>query len=327
MPIPVDATIRLISNSSKPAPKDANMSERIGFIGLGIMGLGMARNLLKAGFPLTVWNRTAAKAQTLVAESAQSARLGQSPAEVAAHSDIIFTCVSDTPDVEAVILGPGGVIEGARPGSLLIDCSTISPAATKTIAAKLAAKGVAMLDAPISGGSEGAARGTLSIMVGGDEADFARARPALQAVGKAITHVGPTGAGQTVKLMNQILVVGHAQAMSEAFLFAEASGVNLEKALKAVEAGAAGSWMLSFRGPQILERDWRPGFTIDLQQKDLRLVLEAADQVGVPLPAAAMIFQLYRSLQAQGLGGEGNHALIKALENLAGREVGGAGKK
>lgn len=302
------------------------MTERIGFIGLGIMGQGMARNLLKAGFPLTVWNRTAAKSQALVAEARQQAQpvqLAHSPAAVAANSDILFTCVSDTPDVEAVVLGPGGVIEGAQSGSLLIDCSTISPAATQTIAAKLADKGVSMLDAPISGGSEGAARATLSIMVGGDEADFQRALPALQAVGKAITHVGPTGAGQTVKLMNQILVVGHAQAMSEAFLFAQASGVDLKKALKAVEAGAAGSWMLSFRGPQILQRDWRPGFTIDLQQKDLRLVLEAADQVGVPLPAAAMIFQFYRTLQAQGLGGEGNHALIKALEHLAGKEVGG----
>jgi 3-hydroxyisobutyrate dehydrogenase len=230
-------------------------------------------------------------------------------------------CVSDTPDVEAVLLGPEGVLAGAQPGSLVVDCSTISPEATRRLAQTLAARGIGMLDAPVSGGSEGAARGTLSIMVGGNEADFRRALPVLQAMGKQITHVGDHGAGQTVKLMNQILVVGHALAMSEAFLFGQAHGVDLEKALTALTAGAAGSWMLSHRGPQILRRDWRPGFTIDLQQKDLRLVLAAADATGVPVPATALIFQLYRTLQARGLGGEGNHALIKALEHLAGFEV------
>ena len=242
------------------------------------------------------------------------------PAAVAADCDITFICVSDTPDVEAVVLGDGGVLEGAQPGSLVIDCSTISPTATKEIAAALAERGVNMLDAPISGGSEGAAKGTLSIMVGGAERILNGHCP-FQAVGKSITHVGPTGAGQTVKLMNQILVVGNALAMSEALLFAQASGVNLEKALEAVKNGAAGSWMLSFRGPQILERDWRPGFTIDLQQKDLRLVLEAADDNGSPVPGTALVFQFYRTLQAQGLGGDGNHALVKALEHLAGFEI------
>ncbi|NOZ50268.1 MAG: NAD(P)-dependent oxidoreductase [Chloroflexi bacterium] len=294
------------------------MSERIGFIGIGIMGHGMAHNLLRAGFPLIVWNRTPGKTASLAKAGAQVAGL---PATVAANSDITFICVSDTADVEAVLFGESGVSSGATAGSLVIDCSTISPTATRQFAQKLRQQSVAMLDAPISGGSEGAAHGTLSIMVGGDEADFARALPALQAVGKQITHVGPTGAGQTVKLMNQILVVGHALAMSEAFMFAQASGVDLAKALEAVKAGAAGSWMLSYRGPQILQRDWRPGFTIDLQQKDLRLVLEAADDVGAPLPGAAMIFQMYRTLQAQGLGAEGNHALIKALEHLAGYEI------
>jgi 3-hydroxyisobutyrate dehydrogenase len=292
--------------------------ERVGFIGLGIMGQGMAHNLLQAHFSLTVWNRTANKADSL---AAVGATVAISPAAVAADSDIIFICVSDTPDVEEVILGDSGVIAGAQPGSLVIDCSTISPTATKTIAATLAAQSVHMLDAPISGGSEGAAKGSLSIMVGGAESDFERALPLLQAVGKQITHVGPTGAGQTVKLMNQILVVGNALAMSEALLFAQASGVDLQQALEAVKAGAAGSWMLSYRGPQILERDWRPGFTIDLQQKDLRLVLEAADDNGAPLPGTALIFQFYRTLQAQGLGGEGNHALVKALEHLAGFEI------
>ena len=166
-----------------------------------------------------------------------------------------------------------------------------------------------MLDAPVSGGSEGAARGTLSIMVGGEAEQFDRALPVLQAMGQQITHVGGHGAGQTVKLMNQILVVGHALAMSEALLFGQAAGVDLAQALEAVKAGAAGSWMLSFRGSQILQRDWRPGFTIDLQQKDLRLVLEAADATGAPIPATSLIFQFYRTLQAQGLGGEGNARL------------------
>lgn len=298
--------------------KESIMNERIGFIGIGIMGRGMAHNLLKAGFPLTVWNRTPQKTASL-AEA--GATVVDSPASVAAASDITFICVSDTPDVEAVLFGASGVSEGAQPGSLVIDCSTISPTATQQFAQRLQEKGVAMLDAPISGGSEGAVKGTLSIMVGGERSDFERALPALQAVGKQITHVGPTGAGQTVKLMNQILVVGHALAMSEAFMFAQASGVDLRKALEAVKAGAAGSWMLSFRGPQILARDWRPGFTIDLQQKDLRLVLEAADDVAAPVPGTSLVFQMYRTLQAQGLGHEGNHALIKALENLAGYQI------
>jgi 3-hydroxyisobutyrate dehydrogenase len=295
------------------------MTERIGFIGLGIMGGGMARNILKAGFGLRVWNRTAARAEAL-AEA--GAALGASPADVAAHSDIIITCVSDTPDVEAVLLGERGVIQGAREGALVIDMSTISPQATRAVGARLAERGVSMLDAPVSGGSEGAARGTLAIMVGGAPEQLQRALPVLQAMGQTITHVGELGAGQTVKLANQILVVGNAMAVSEALLFAQASGVDPQKTLDAVKNGAAGSWMLSNRGPQILARDWRPGFTIDLQQKDLRLVLEAADQVGAPALATGQIFQLYRTLQRRGLGAEGNHALVKALEYLAGIEVG-----
>lgn len=294
------------------------MPEKIGFIGLGIMGQGMARNLLKAGFAVTVWNRTAGKMKSLLDAGAQA---GQHPADVAAKSDIIVICVSDTPDVEEVILGEQGVINGAGAGSLVIDCSTISPIATRNMAAALAQKNVAMLDAPISGGSEGAANGTLSIMVGGQAKDFERALPVFKAMGKTITHVGQSGAGQTVKLVNQILVVGHALAMSEALLFAQAGGVDLQKALSAVEAGAAGSWMLSNRGPQIIRRDWRPGFTIDLQLKDVRLVLDAADKLGVPLPGTGLIFQLYRTLQAQGLGSQGNHGLVKALENLAGFKI------
>ena len=294
------------------------MTERIGYIGLGIMGRGMARNLLKAGFPLTVWNRTASRADELVAEGAAA---GKSPADVAANSDLIITCVSDTPDVEAVILGENGVIHGAKSGALVIDMSTISPHATRALGARLAERGAQMLDAPVSGGSEGAQRGTLSIMVGGDAAQVERARPVFQAMGKTITHVGGPGDGQMVKLVNQILVVGNALAMSEALVFAQAGGLDLRKTLEAVVPGAAGSWMLANRGPQILNRDWRPGFTIDLQQKDVRLVLDAADQLGVPVLLSSLIFNLYRTLQNDGLGAEGNHALIKALERLAGVEV------
>ena len=296
------------------------MSERIGFIGLGIMGRGMTLNLLKAGFAVTVWNRTASRMEPMVAAGATA---GSSPADVAANSDIIITCVSDTPDVEAVILGENGVIHGAQPGSLVVDMSTISPQATREISGRLAEKGVAMLDAPISGGSEGAAKGTLSIMIGGAAADVARAMPAFEAMGKTITHVGPTAAGQTVKLVNQILVVVNMLAVGEALLFAQAGGLDLHKTLDAVKAGAAGSWMLSNRGPQVVERDWRPGFTIDLQQKDLRLVLEAADQMGIPVLGTSTVFNLYRTLQRQGLGEEGNHALVKALEHLAGLEING----
>jgi 3-hydroxyisobutyrate dehydrogenase len=224
--------------------------------------------------------------------------------------------------VERVILGEDGVIHGAKPGSLVIDCSTISPQVTREIAAKLAEKGVNMLDAPISGGSEGAAKGTLSIMVGGDEAQFARALPVFQAMGKTITHIGAVGTGQTVKLVNQVLVVGNCLAMCEALLLAQAGGVDLQKTYEAISQGAAGSWMFTNRGPQIMKRDWRPGFTVALQQKDLRLVLDAADELGVPLAGTSLIFNLYRTLEAQGLQEEGNHALIKALEHLAGFEVG-----
>lgn len=291
------------------------MSERVGFIGLGIMGSGMARNLLKAGFALRVWNRTASRMDELVAAGAQPA---SSPADVAAQADIIFICVSDTPDVEAVVLGENGLIHGARPGSLVIDTSTISPQAERMLGEKLAEKGVHLLDAPVSGGSEGAARGTLSVMVGGSADQVARAMPYLKAVGQTITHVGEQGAGQMVKLVNQILVVVTMLGVSEALVFAKAGGLDLARTLEAVSGGAAGSWMLSNRGPQVLSDDWRPGFTIDLQQKDLRLVQETADALGVPLLATGIVAGLYRTLQAQGLGQEGNHALIKALERLTG---------
>lgn len=295
------------------------MNEKIGFIGLGIMGQGMVRNLLDKGFVVYIWNRTHGKMDPFIELGAIAA---SSPADVASHADIIITCVSDTPDVEHVMLQANGVIFGAKPGNLVIDMSTISPEVTRRLAHAFADRNVHMLDAPISGGSEGAAKGTLSIMVGGDAEQVARAMPVFQAMGKTITHVGPIGAGQTVKLVNQILVVVTMLGVGEALLFAQAGGLDLQKTLDAVTQGAAGSWMLSNRGPQVIERDWRPGFTIDLQQKDLRLVLETADQLGVPMLGTSMVFNLYRTLQQQGLGLEGNHALVKALEHLAGLEIG-----
>ena len=296
------------------------MGEKVGFIGLGIMGRGMASNLLKAGYDVRVWNRTAGKMNELVEIGASMAT---SPGDLAAKCDIILICVSDTADVEEVVLGQNGIIHSARPGLLVVDHSTISPHTTREIAANLNAREVHMLDAPVSGGSEGAANGTLSIMIGGHADQVERAMPYLQSMGKTITHVGEQGAGQMTKLVNQILAVGNTLAMSEALLFAQAGGLDLEKALSAITGGAAGSWILTARGPQILERDFRPGFTIDLQQKDLRLALEAADKLGVPTLLTNIVFDLYRTLQTRGLGGEGNHALIKALEYLADIEVGG----
>lgn len=293
--------------------------ESVGFVGLGIMGHAMAANLIAAGIDIAVWNRTTSRADDLVADGAS---LLSSAAEIASTCDIVMLCVSDTPDVEAVVFGQDGVAAELRPAGLIIDHSTISPEATTRFAAAINERGGHWLDAPISGGSEGAVNGTLSIMVGGEAAQLERAMPYLEAVGSTITHVGPAGSGQLVKAVNQILVVVNQLAVSEALLLASAGGLELGTVLKAVEGGAAGSWMLSHRGPQMISRDWRPGFTIDLQQKDLRLVLEAADNLGVPVPGTALVFQLYRALQERGLGAEGNHALVKALEALSGRELG-----
>lgn len=291
--------------------------ETVGFAGIGIMGSGMAANLVEAGHEVVVWNRTRSKA-----EAVKGAEVAATPAELAARCPLVMICVSDTPDVREVVEGPGGLAEGLGEGSLVVDHSTISPAATKELAAAVRASGAAWLDAPVSGGSEGAARGTLSIMVGGEARDVERARPFMEAFGSSITHVGGVGAGQTAKLVNQILVVVNQLAVSEALLLAEAADLDLAATLAAVEGGAAGSWMLSNRGPQMIRRDWQPGFTIDLQQKDLRLVLEAADQLGAAVPATALVFQMYRGLQRRGLGSDGNHALVKALEEMTGIRLG-----
>lgn len=294
------------------------MQEQVGFIGLGLMGAGMVSNLLEAGIDTTVWNRTTSKMDPYTERGAGRAA---GPRELAESCSVIMICVSDTPDVRQVVLDDDGVLAGVGQGDLVIDLSTISASATREIAEALGEKGAQMLDAPVSGGSEGAQEGTLSIMVGGESDQVERAMPLFEAIGETITHVGGNGDGQMVKMVNQILVVGNALAMSEALLFAAAGGLDLRKTLQAVSGGAAGSWMLSYRGPQILERDWRPGFTINLQQKDVNLALEEAERLGVPTLSTATVNSLYRTLQRAGLGHEGNHALIKALERLAGIEV------
>jgi 3-hydroxyisobutyrate dehydrogenase len=290
--------------------------ERVGFVGTGIMGAPMARNLLRAGFAVTVWNRTRAKAEALVADGASVA---ETPAAVARASGATFSCVSDSPDVEAVALGPDGIIEGATAGSIYIDCSTISPEVTRRAAAAMTARGVAMLDAPVSGGDVGAKAGTLAMMVGGDAEAFERCLPVLQAVGKTIVHVGPSGAGQVVKLCNQVAGGLNLLAMAEAILLARRAGVDPSKMLEVVSAGAAGSWMLSNLGPRAVAGDFAPGFMVDLMQKDLRLVMETAEATATPLTGAALVNQLFRVLQAEGRGGDGTQAIVDAVARLAGR--------
>ena len=294
--------------------------ERIGFVGLGIMGKAQAANILKAGFPLTVWNRTRSKADEL---AEQGATVADSPADVARASDIIITMVSDSPDVEAVVLGPGGVIEGAASGSVVVDMSTISPQVTRDISAALSQKGVEMLDAPVSGGSWGAIQGTLSIMVGGPRPVFDRCMPAFEAMGKTIIYTGPTGMGQVTKLVNQIIVGGTLAAVCEGLVFGAKAGIDLNPVFEAVAGGAAGSWQLQNLGSRLLQRDFDPGFMVKLMHKDLRLITDAGKDMQLPLPLTSMIHQFYHVLQNEGHGDEGTQAYVKVLEKLAGVEAKG----
>ncbi len=291
---------------------------RIGFIGLGIMGKPMCANLIKAGYSLTVWNRSQPGIDTVVGYGATA---GESPADVAAKSDIIITIVTDSPDVEKVILGPNGVLEGVQPGSVVIDMSTISPSVTREVAAALLEKDVEMLDAPVSGGDVGAKAGTLSIMVGGKDEVFERCLPVFQAMGKNIVHIGPNGAGQTCKLCNQIAVAVNMLAGCEAIMFAAKNGIDPKKMLDAISAGAAGSWMISNLGPRIVNGDFAPGFMIKLAQKDLRLVLETANEIQLPLPGTALMNQVWRAVEAAGGGDLGTQAAIQPLEKWAGFEL------
>ncbi|KPJ53160.1 MAG: hypothetical protein AMS16_05600 [Planctomycetes bacterium DG_58] len=290
------------------------MEKRIGFVGLGIMGRPMARNVLKAGFPLTVWNRTTSKMKPLTDEGAEA---GISAADVASKSDITITIVSDTPDVEEVILGSSGVLEGAERGSVVVDMSTISPSVTRKLAKACADRGVEMLDAPVSGGDRGAIAGTLSIMVGGSRGAFERVKPVFDVMGKTVTYCGPSGSGQATKLCNQVIGAINLLAMCEGLVLAKKQGLDPATLLQAVSAGAAGSWMLSNLAPRIVAGDLAPGFMVKLQQKDLRLVMEAANEVSVSLPGTALVHQLFNAVQAAGGGELGTQALITAMEKLA----------
>jgi 2-hydroxy-3-oxopropionate reductase len=306
----------MIRNASSAPPV-------VGVIGLGIMGEPMARNLLRAGFPLVVWNRTAARADALAAEGAQRAA---SPREVAEQAAITITMLSDTPDVEEVYGAADGVLAGVTSRSretspVLIDMSTIAPRVARELAAEAAARGAAMLDAPVSGGDVGAREGTLSIMVGGDADALARARPALEALGTRITHVGGSGAGQVVKACNQIVVGLTLEALAEALVLGSKAGVDPRAIVEALGGGLAASRVLEVRGEKLLARDFAPGFKLDLHAKDLAIVLETARELDMPLPGAALVAELFETERERGRGQADNSTVLRALEALAGHEI------
>lgn len=310
--------------AQQPAAAPAGSRPLVGAIGLGIMGAPMARNLLRAGFPLVVWNRTVARADALVAEGAQ---LAASPREVAERAEIAITMLSDSPDVEAVYRGPDGVLAGVtsrgREGApVLIDMSTIAPRVARELAREAAAAGAAMLDAPVSGGDVGAQEGSLSIMVGGDAAALERARPALEALGTRITHVGASGAGQVVKACNQIVVGLTLEALGEALVLGSKAGVDPAKIVEALGGGLAASRVLEVRGPKLLARDFAPGFKLDLHAKDLAIVLATARELGVAVPGTALVEQLFHAERSRGRGEADNSTVVRALEALAGHEIG-----
>ncbi|MCC6424001.1 MAG: NAD(P)-dependent oxidoreductase [Phycisphaerales bacterium] len=290
------------------------MLPSVAFIGLGIMGLPMAGHLLEAGYPLTVNTRTKSKADDLLA---RGARWTDSPKSAAQQADVIFICVPDTPDVEKVILGADGIIHAARVGQIVVDHSTISPSATREMARQLAERGATLLDAPVSGGDVGAKNATLSIMVGGDPSAFNQVKPLLERMGKTITHCGGSGTGQLTKLVNQILVSITNLAVCEALTFAMKNGLVAHKTLSAVGGGAASSWQLLNLGPKMVDEDFRPGFMIDLQQKDLRLCLQAASEAGLELSALPLVHKLFNQAQADGHGRDGTQALFDAVRKRA----------
>jgi 3-hydroxyisobutyrate dehydrogenase-like beta-hydroxyacid dehydrogenase len=289
-------------------------SERVAFIGTGIMGGPMAGHLLSAGHSLVVHSRTRSKAEPLLG---RGARWAESPAAAAREADFVFICVSDTPDVQAVLSGANGVLSSARPGMIVIDHSTISPTATREMSKALFAKGAAMLDAPVSGGDTGAKAATLSIMVGGDKSAFDRTQPLFAHMGKTITYCGPSGAGQLTKLVNQILVSVTNLAVCEALTFAKANGLDEQKTLAAVGGGAAGSWQLTNLGPKMIAADFRPGFMIKLQAKDLRLAEDAAKEAGLNLSALRLVHSLFDRAIAEGRSNEGTQALFAVVEEAS----------
>ncbi|HEY4190467.1 MAG TPA: NAD(P)-dependent oxidoreductase [Candidatus Limnocylindrales bacterium] len=289
--------------------------ERIGFVGLGTMGAAMAANLRRAGFELTVWNRTAGRSGDLVELGAREAA---TPAAVAAASDIVVSCVSDTPDVEAVLFGADGVAHGLARGGLVIDCSTISPGATAAFAARLADAGIGFVDAPVSGGSEGARLGTLTIFVGGEEAATDRARPVLEAMGKTVTRFGPAGSGQAVKAINQVVLAGTYLGVAEGMVLALKAGLDPTAVAGALDGGAARSWVLENRSGRMIDNAYPLGFRTSLHLKDLVIALEMARGFGATLPVAGMAAQLESGLVARGHGDEDMSNLARAIRSLSG---------
>lgn len=292
------------------------MSLRVGYIGLGLMGMSVARNILKAGFLTVVYNRTQGKIDTLVAEGAIGAK---SPADLAKDCDIIFLNLPDSPDVMQVVFGENGVASTIREGSILIDNSTIKPSTAQEVAKRLwEEKKAFALDAPVSGGDIGARNGTLTIMVGGDEGALTKARPVLEVTGKKITHIGPAGSGQVAKAANQIMVAAQMVAMGELMLFAKKCGADVPKVVEAIKGGAAQCWTLDVKPPRLFDGNREPGFKASMQSKDLGIVLDSAKEFGMPLPSTAVNAQLFQSMVQTGQGDKDNSAVIGVLEQLAG---------
>ena len=287
----------------------------VAFLGLGTMGAAMAANLARAGFAVTAWNRTPGRAPELEQLGVATAA---TPADASAAADIVVVCVSDTPDVEAVLFGPDGVAHGARPGTLIVDCSTIAPSGSWDFAARLRERDLAMVDAPVSGGSEGARNATLTIFVGGDAADVERARPVLSALGRTITHVGPIGAGQAVKAVNQVILAGTYLGVAEGIVLALKAGLDVEQVVGALGGGAAQSWVLANRSGRMLDNDYPLGFKVALHRKDLGIALELAGQLGAALPVSALAAQLESGLIARGHGDDDMSALARAIRGLSG---------
>jgi 2-hydroxy-3-oxopropionate reductase len=291
---------------------------KVGYIGLGLMGKSIARNIHKAGFPLVVHNRSRAAVNELVAEGAVAAF---SPAEVAAQVDVVFTNLPDSPDVEKVALGENGIIAGAHPGLIMIDNSTIKPATTRKIAAALAAAGVDALDAPVSGGDIGARNATLTVMVGGSATALEKVLPVLQAMGKTITHIGEPGAGQIAKAANQIMVAAQMVAMAELLVFSQKAGADPVKVVQAIKGGAAQCWTLDVKPQRLFAGNRQPGFKAHMQAKDLNIILETAREYGIPLPSAAVDSQLFNAMLQLGMGELDNSAVLGIIEKLAGVEL------
>lgn len=290
------------------------MAEKIGFIGLGLMGKPMARNLMKAGHQLVVFNIPADPAEELGGEGATVVKGSR---EVAEQSDIIITMLPDSPDVQKVVAGEGGVLEGLKPGALLVDMSSISPVVTKTLADQVRAKGAAMLDAPVSGGDVGAIQGTLSIMVGGEEKDFERAKPLFEVMGKTIVHVGGTGAGQVTKAANQVVVALTMAAVSEALVLGSRGGVAPDKILDVLGGGLAGNKVMEVKREKYLTHDFTPGFRSELHHKDLGIALSSAREWGLTLPFTALVDQMFQAMRQKGWGKEDHSALLRVIEDLS----------